>query len=343
MQKAILVVAVAVACVLASGVTPAFADGEDPEMLIHVGNDFRRKGDNKRAEGYLRRAYQLARTPRSAAQLGLVELALGNNREAEHYLTEALDADDSWIREHRDILSQSRDHARAALLGVEILGAPRDASVQLPGAAVQKLPPDGKLWLNPGEEGFEVQAPGYKSVHVTVTGNAGERRRMTVNLSPIERPPELASKPAAESHAAPRLDAVATIGRVSADGGAAGGASPPQDTRRSGGARSLRRAGIAAGAVGVVAGVAGVLILEKGNSKVDTTNDAPRSGAAYDPNNGNFKTLQQAGAGLLIAGAALAITGGVMFAWGVHAEKAQSAVSVSLGPGAGLLQWERHY
>jgi hypothetical protein len=38
---------------------------EDPEELIRVGNSLRRKGDNLRAAGYIRRAYELAHTPRS--------------------------------------------------------------------------------------------------------------------------------------------------------------------------------------------------------------------------------------------------------------------------------------
>jgi hypothetical protein len=50
---------------------------EEPEALIRQGVELRRKGQNALAQGYFKRAYAIAHTPRSAAQLGLVEHALG--------------------------------------------------------------------------------------------------------------------------------------------------------------------------------------------------------------------------------------------------------------------------
>src|SRR5262249_50805594 len=59
---------------------PARAQQGDParaEELIKQANDFRRQGHDERAVPLLREAYQIARTPRTAGQLGLAELALG--------------------------------------------------------------------------------------------------------------------------------------------------------------------------------------------------------------------------------------------------------------------------
>jgi hypothetical protein len=69
--RQVVVATFLVAEIAASPFVRAAPPSEDPEVLIRVGNDFRRKGDNKRAEGYLKRAYEIAHTPRSAAQLGL--------------------------------------------------------------------------------------------------------------------------------------------------------------------------------------------------------------------------------------------------------------------------------
>jgi hypothetical protein len=64
-----------VVCVLG---TRAAGAAEDPEALIRQGIELRRAGQDARAEGYFRRTYQLAATSRTAAQLGLCELAVGD-------------------------------------------------------------------------------------------------------------------------------------------------------------------------------------------------------------------------------------------------------------------------
>ncbi|HEX3695674.1 MAG TPA: hypothetical protein VH374_09815 [Polyangia bacterium] len=43
--------------------TAAATQSEDPETLIHQGIELRKKNDDLRAEGYFRRAFELARTP----------------------------------------------------------------------------------------------------------------------------------------------------------------------------------------------------------------------------------------------------------------------------------------
>jgi tetratricopeptide (TPR) repeat protein len=115
---------------LAAGVARG-GEAEDPEKLIQQAVELRRKGDNARAYGYLKRAFDLARTPRSAAQLGLVEHALGRYAEAEVHLGEALATSDPWVAENRSRLESSRAFVRSNLGRVEVVGAPDDATVSV--------------------------------------------------------------------------------------------------------------------------------------------------------------------------------------------------------------------
>ncbi len=116
---------------------------EDPEVLIRTGNDLRRKGDDKRAEGYLRRAYELAHTPRAAVQLGLVELALGLYQDSDKHLTEALNSRDLWVSDHRSVIDEGRINARRHLMAVEIVGAAPESTATLPDGSVLPLPSAG--------------------------------------------------------------------------------------------------------------------------------------------------------------------------------------------------------
>src|SRR4051812_16035681 len=94
-----------VVAILALVVFPVVARAADPteiEDLIRQGNDLRRAGKDERALPLLRKAYDLAGTPRTAAQLGLVEVALGYRLEAERHLSESLASPrDVWVRKNR--------------------------------------------------------------------------------------------------------------------------------------------------------------------------------------------------------------------------------------------------
>jgi hypothetical protein len=71
----------------------SFAWASEPaevEALIEQANKFRRDGKDGKALPLMRKACDLATTARTAAQLGLVEMALGYWLQAEQHLTEAL-------------------------------------------------------------------------------------------------------------------------------------------------------------------------------------------------------------------------------------------------------------
>jgi hypothetical protein len=340
--KSLLVVAVVVlplAAPTVAGAAPSTT--EDPEALIRIGNGLRRKGDDKRAEGYLKRAYELAHTPRSEADLGLCELALGRFRRAEEHLSEALAADDSWVQDNKAALISSRDKARAKLLAVEIVGAPRDATVVLPDSTVTKLPADGVLYVDPGDVKLSVQAGGHKPAAVEIRGVAGEKRKAEVAMPSTEQAPPVAAAPApaAAPTPAPAPETRPTAAPSPETPPSGAPSAPPAPSVDTSSERAQRIAGIVVGAVGVAAAATGVVLLVKGNSEVDTTNAASRTTppGVYDPANGNYETLQHAGVGLVIGGAAAVAVGGTLFVLGLPHQEAPT-VSFNVGPGGGLLQ-----
>src|SRR5262245_713516 len=110
----LLVVATAIACIGGwTGAAHASAEdaaaqprarasaSNDEDALIRRGLELRRRGDDAAALPHFERAYWLAQSPRSAAQLGFAEQALGRWSDAEVHVAEALRAgDDPWVRKN---------------------------------------------------------------------------------------------------------------------------------------------------------------------------------------------------------------------------------------------------
>ncbi len=313
---------------------------EDPESLISVGNNLRRKGDDARAEGYFKRAYDLARTPRAAAQLGLVELALKRYLSCDSHLTEALAADDAWIRGHAQALEGSRVEARRHLLSVKVTGAPADATAKLADGSVVPLGSEATLWFTPGSVSFDVQAIGRKPAEVAVAGAAGDRREAPVVMALVDAPPP--SPPVSNAH-----DSQTSVAADDAAASRAGNVDAASTTveahadtsDRNG--RGLKIGGIATAGVGVVAGVVGALVFVSGNTKRSNYADVNRP---YDASDANYASVETTGVALMVGGG-VAIAGGVvMYVLGARAAHAHDtdggpAVSLNAGPGFGLVQW----
>lgn len=338
MRRSSLFVGVLVAVVLGQASGLRAAPAEDPEELIKVGNALRRKGDNLRAVGYIRRAYELAHTPRSAAQLGLVELAVSDFVNAEAHLTEALGSNDPWVVSNAKTVEDSRKKARSHLLRVEVVGAPADATVVLPEARIVKLPEDGVLYLAPGATKLRVQSIGHKSADLEVAGAEKETRTVRVEM-PLEMPAAVAVVPALPPKA-PEPASAGTEGEsASKPSEAAATPAAPAATSETG--RSLRIAGIVTGAAGVAVAVVGGIVLAKGNSKADEWNQAATNTKPWNPDDENYKTLQATGVGLLVGGGVAIATGVALYVVGAKSAGGESATSVSLsvGPGGGVLGW----
>jgi hypothetical protein len=181
---------------LATGASRAAHTEEDPEVLIKQGVSLRNAGDHAKAHGYFRRAYDIAHTPRSAAQLGLVEDALAFWNDAEGHLAEALAGkEDAWIRVNQTILEKALADVRAHLCEVKITGSPVAARVTLGGRFRGDLPLSA--YGPPGTAAVEVQATDYQTLHETVIFVAGKPATLAVHLSLL--PPVAATRQPPES------------------------------------------------------------------------------------------------------------------------------------------------
>jgi hypothetical protein len=319
------------------------APAEDPESLIRQGVELRRQGKEVRAEGYIRRAYELAATPRTAAQLGLVELALDEYAEAEQHLSEALRKRDPWVASNRETLEASRATARKHLLRVELVSAPKGTTFAVEGGDAAALPADGLLWVAPAVAvTLRLEAAGHKPAELSVTGAAGESRRVVVDMPAVMAPPPAAPPPLPV--AAPSGEGVGGDDAAREDGARL--SSSPQETTTSSGSlpsagRGLRIAGIAVAAVGVGVGVVGAVLVSKGLAKRDATLSYTQN---YDPKNENWDTLRDAGVACIIGGA-VAVVGGVgLYVFGRRAaSEGGAAVSFVPGPGSGVVAFRGRF
>jgi len=157
------------------------ADNGDPakaEDLIRQANDLRRRGRDGQALPLYRKAYEIARSARTAGQLGLAEMALGYWLAAEGHLDEALaESRNPWVEKTRSVLEQAQKVAQSHLAELKVEGQPGGAEVLINGAVVGTLPLQSPLRLNEGRINLEVRAPGRRSMTTTLTlaGRASER------------------------------------------------------------------------------------------------------------------------------------------------------------------------
>jgi hypothetical protein len=331
-------------CVSLASSRASGADG-DPESLIKQGVELRRQGKDALAEGYLRRAHQLAATPRTAAQLGLVELAVKNFLDAERFLSEALLARDAWVNEHRKALEESRAKARQNLLRVELTGAPKGTTASVEGVESTSLSTDGVLWLAPGEAvTIHLEAPGFKAADVKAQGAAGEDRRFALNMPALDSSMSTTPPPAQDMTSSPPpagMVETAPSQPSTPDEGAAPG-------------RALRITGISVGAVGVATAVVGGVLLAQGSSKRSALENELNSNGKipYDPSNSNWQSLRNAGIGCLVGGGVAIGTGVALYLFGAKAAQdrgakpaAQPEPSVSFisGPGFGFMSYQRSF
>jgi hypothetical protein len=311
------------------------APGEDPEELIKEGVKLRRKGDDARAEGYFRRAFLLAATPRSAAQLGLVELALREYLDAETHLGLALEGRDAWVNTNRATIEKSRVETRKHLVRVEVSAAPPETTFSRDGAPATAVAGDGVLWVSAGKPStLKFEAPAHKPAVFQVEGAEGDLHRITLDMPAIVAPPVAkAPEPAPVSPTTPEP---APVTQPPADQPPSEPAAAPAP------GAGLRVAGISVGAVGVVAAAVGAFLLVQGNAKVGHIESSQK----YDTSDGNYATLQNAGVGLLIGGG-VALAGGVaLYLVGRHAATESAPASgVSFAPsaGGGVVGWRGQF
>lgn len=169
----------------------AHAQAEDAEAAIRQGMELRKQGQDARALPYLEKAYKLSRTPRTAAQLGLVQMGLGYWVDAEHHLDEALsDPDNYWVAKNRPVLEGARTRVRSMIGSLAITGQPLGAEVVVNGRPVGRLPLGQDVRIGKGSVEIEVRADGYVPATRTVVLAGGAREQVSIALDPVQKSAE---------------------------------------------------------------------------------------------------------------------------------------------------------
>lgn len=189
-------IAALVSLALGAWATPCAAEDEGPEALIRQGVALRRNGEESKAYGYFRRAYETAPTPRSTAQFGLSSVAVGKYAEAEWLLSAAIASGDPWTVEHGAELQKGRTMARSKLGTVILDGVPADVTIALGGRTLGRVGADHAVRWTPGATQVHLEAAGHEPYDREVTFPApGKEFRLTVSMRSLTEP--VATTPAA--------------------------------------------------------------------------------------------------------------------------------------------------
>jgi hypothetical protein len=311
---------------------PASASAdESPESLIAQGVQLRHKGQDAQAYGYFKRAYDLARTPRSAAQLALVEQAIADYWHAEKHFAEAMSSPDAWIRAQKKTLESARALARKHLAMLRLRGLPESGSVEVstsewPAEAVPR-DNDGRVWLPEGTSTVKASAPSYRASSKTFTAAAGQELSWDLNLEPIapdpvgriadvdpKSPPRFAAQNSASNPASGTNPSPGPGPKGTDQGGNAVPPPPladPAATTDSG--RVLRYVGLGIAGAGVGATIAGFVVRSMALTKLHHIEDTTEKGGTYDTGDENWRSQEQLGVGLIIGGVATAAGGLVLY------------------------------
>jgi len=165
-------------------VRPAWAgDSAEAEALIRQGVELRAQKKDERALPLFEKAYQISRSPRTAGQLGLVEMALGYFVDAEKYLSEAVASPDHpWVAKNLPTLKAQLATAKSQIGELYIIGEPAGAEVVVNGKSVGRLPLPGPVRLDKGRVDVQVRAAGYVSSSDSVTMVGGKREDRSYRL-----------------------------------------------------------------------------------------------------------------------------------------------------------------
>jgi hypothetical protein len=258
-------------------------DSAEAEALIRQGVELRAQKKDERALPLFEKAYQVSRSPRTAGQLGLVEMALGYFVDAEKYLGEAVASPDHpWVAKNLPTLKAQLATAKSQIGELYIIGEPAGAEVTVNGKAVGKLPLPGPVRLDKGRVDVQVRAPGYVASSDTVTIVGGKREDRSYRLQreavavappPVAAPPPVREMPKPTETPTPAPAVAVATPTPAADATASSGTAPAATitaTPSSGGDHTNLRPvayGVAAGAaVAIVLGaVEGVVAIKKRN------------------------------------------------------------------------------
>lgn len=180
--------------VLSSSVWFGVAVAADPEALVKEGVGLRREGKDLAALKKFEEANALQSSPRTLAQIGLAEQAIGRWGAADRHLRAALSAsDDAWITKNRKSLEQALRTVGQHTGQLEISGTPAGSDVMVDGEQVGKLPLSGPIGATAGVVAIEVRSPGYvpvvRSTQVVAGGLTRESFNLQSTTSAVTPPP----------------------------------------------------------------------------------------------------------------------------------------------------------
>ena len=182
---------------VAAPVQAATSDPAKAEELIRQANELRRQGHDERAMPLLRKAYEIARSARTAGQLGLAEMALGYWLSAETHLNEALaETRNPWVGKNRAALDSALRETQTHLGDVRVEGKPDGAEITVNGSVVGTLPLGNSVRVNEGRVTVEAHAPGHKprTMSVTVAARATERVQIALEPEDAAPPPQASAR-----------------------------------------------------------------------------------------------------------------------------------------------------
>jgi len=341
----------------AAGAAEGPSDGPS-EAAIQRGLRLRKAGDDAGALPEFQNAYRLTLSPRAAAQLGLVEQALGHWDDAEVHLTEAIrTAGDAWVEKNRPALQRSLALVKDHVGTLQVTGDPEGADVYVNGRRRDRIPMSKPITVMAGDLDVEVRASGYKRAAQKVTIAAYQYRPLVIRLERLDGtgaagPPAVASAPAGEAARGPQpvarpvsvgepIDARPTAGAVGTVPGDAAAATA--DRQRS----VWPVVGWSVAGAGAVTIAAGVLEAVAGQSKINAAaSDADRANATANPtlymtaaaSFSDGSSQRTTGRVLMVAGGAVAAAGLVLALTTRHAADAgaTSASGARLQPSIDL-------
>jgi hypothetical protein len=163
----------------------------DAEELVSKGIALRKERHDAEALALFREAYAMQAAPRTRAQIGLAELALGKFLEAEADLQGAMAAaTDPWIAKNTDAL-------RAALTTVEdhlawvTVTTTKGAEVRIDGRLIGTAPLDGPVRVIAGTVRVEVSRPSELPARREL--DAAPRQKVAITIEAL--PPKPAAAP----------------------------------------------------------------------------------------------------------------------------------------------------
>jgi hypothetical protein len=164
--------------------------GEPPvDEMYRAGIDLRRHGDDRGALAQFQKSYGANPTPRTLAQIGLAEQALGRWVDAEVHLAEAMKATGNpWIAKNRDTLEPALAVITSHLGSIAVEGPP-GAVIDVNGAHGGTLPLEHPLRVPAGTVVLGVRAPGYVPMQRIATVAVGQLAREQIDLVPLSQSP----------------------------------------------------------------------------------------------------------------------------------------------------------